>query len=135
MGDDITITTALFQMVQRIEDKIDNVKDDLSSVKSKQAVIETTLQDHIENTSHSIPSSESGMTKAQSLLFRWCIPIALALIMIGRASVQVAGQSKMLDSKAPQNTSQMVRDDTFVARNDRLDSIIRSQFKKSIGGP
>ena len=135
MGDDITITTALFQMVQRIEDKIDNVKDDLSSVKSKQAVIETTLQDHIENTSHSAPSSESGMTKAQSLLVRWCIPIALGLVMIGRASVQVAGQSKMLDAKAPQNTSQMVRDDTFIARNERVDSILRSQFKKSIGGP
>lgn len=135
MGDDITITTALFQMVQRIEDKLDNVKDDLSSVKSKQAVIETTLQDHIDNTSHSNNEPKSGMDQAKSFMLRYALPIALCLILIGRYSVSYVGQSKMLDTKAPQNTSKIVADDTFIARNERLDSILRAQIKNSVTGP
>src|SRR5574343_13638 len=132
MGDDITITTALFQMVQRIEDKLDNVKDDLSSVKSKQAVIETTLQDHIDNTSHGKDEPKSGMDQAKSFILRYALPIALCLILIGRYSVSYVGNNSKI--VAPENapSAKIANDDTFIARNEAMDSIIRSTISKQL---
>lgn len=131
MGDDITITTALFQMVQRIEDKLDNVKDDLSSVKSKQAVIEISLQDHIDNSVNS--EKPSGMDKAKSYLLRYALPISLALILIGRWSVPYVGNSNKISVPVNQTSGKVIQDDTFIARNERVDSLIRATIKKQAG--
>jgi len=131
MGDDITITTALFQMVQRVEDKLDNIKDDLSSVKSKQAIIETSLQDHIDHSA--VQNSPSGMDKAKSYLLRYAIPIALALVLIGRWSVPYTGNSNKISVPVNQTSGKMIQDDTFIARNERVDSLIRAAIKKQAG--
>lgn len=131
MGDDITITTALFQMVQRVEDKLDNVKDDLSSVKSKQAIIETSLQDHINHSA--VQNEPSGMDKAKSYLLRYALPISLALILIGRWSVPYVGNSNKISVPVNQTSGKVIQDDTFIARNERVDSLIRATIKKQAG--
>lgn len=131
MGDDITITTALFQMVQRVEDKLDNIKDDLSSVKSKQAIIETSLQDHINHSA--VQNEPSGMDKAKSYLLRYALPISLALILIGRWSVPYVGNSNKISVPVNQTSGKVIQDDTFIARNERVDSLIRATIKKQAG--
>lgn len=129
MGEDITMTTALFQMLQRVETKLDDVKDDLNSVKSKQAVIESTLQDHIDNTSEQ--SKPLQLDQAKAFIFKYIIPIALSLIMIGRASVDIVGNSnKHLPVK--QDSAKVVKDDAYIIRNERFDSIIKQQIKKGL---
>jgi len=131
MGDDITITTALFQMVQRVEDKLDNIKDDLSSVKSKQAIIETSLQDHINHSA--VQNEPSGMDKAKSYLLKYALPIALGLVLIGRWSVPYVGNSNKITVPVNQTSGKMIQDDTFIARNERVDSLIRAAIKKQAG--
>lgn len=128
MGDDITITTALFQMVQRIEDKVDNVKDDLSSVKSKQSTIETSLADHIANSE----AKPSGMNAVQAFMLKYMIPVALGLLLLGRMSVNVVGNGYVRTPKEIPSKDMKI-DDTFIARNERADSIIRCAIKKSAG--
>lgn len=133
MGEDITVTTALFSIVQRIEDKLDHVKDDLSTVKAKQAEIEANLHDHIE--SSTTPNQPTQMSNVQTLILKWIIPIALALIMIGRASVAWVGNGSAITSpKAPQKKEMVVDQDSFVIRNERFDSILKAHLKKSVGG-
>lgn len=128
MGDDITMTTALFQMVQRIEDKVDNVKDDLSSVKSKQSTIETSLADHIANSE----AKPSGMNAVQAFMLKYMIPIALGLLLLGRMSVSVVGNGYVRTPKEIPSKDMKI-DDTFITRNERADSIIRCAIKKSAG--
>lgn len=130
MGEDITVVNALFTMVQRIEDKLDDVKDELSTVKSKQAVIETTLQDHISSSE----KPKSGMDSAKGFILKYIIPIAIAILMLGRASVGFVGNGgTQYQTKVPQDTTRLVNDDTFVARNERFDSLLEAQLKKSAG--
>ena len=136
MGEDITVVNALFQIVQRIEDKLDGVKDELSTVKSEQASIKTTLKDHIDVGCKAEAPVKSGLDCAKSFILKYIIPFAIVLLMIGRASVGFVGNSGS-NYKAQQEHSRMVNDDTFVARNERFDSLLRVQLKKSsgIGGP
>lgn len=131
MGEDITVVNALFQIVQRIEDKVDVLKDDMSSVKSKQAVIETSLHDHIDSTTK---PEKSGMDAAKGFILKYMLPIAIAILMLGRASVGFIGNGgTQYQTKAPQSNSKVVNDDTFVARNERFDSLLRVQLKKTAG--
>lgn len=133
MGEDITVTSALFSIVQRIEDKLDHVKDDLSTVKAKQAEIEANLHDHIESSSPANPQTQ--MSTAQSVILKYIIPIALALVMIGRASVAWIGNGASITSpKAPQHKELVVDPDSFTVRNERFDSILKAHLKKSVGG-
>lgn len=128
MGDDITMTTALFQMVQRIEDKIDNVKDDLSSVKSKQSIIETSLADHIASSE----AKPSGVNAVQAFMLKYMIPIALCLLLLGRMSVNAVGNGYTRTPKEIPSKDTKI-DDTFITRNERADSLIRCAIKKSAG--
>lgn len=130
MGEDITIINALYNSLQRVECKLDDIIDDMSTIKIKQAQIDTSLKDHIENTE---PKKSSGMDTAKAFILKYIIPIALAILMLGRMSVGWVGNGYGIDNtpKAPVK-EKIVNDDTFIARNEKFDSLLKASLKKSI---
>lgn len=129
MGEDITIINALYNSIQRVECKLDDIIDDMSTIKIKQAQIETSLKDHIENTAE--PKKSSGMDTAKAFILKYIIPIALAILLLGRMSVGWVGNGIDNTSKVPVK-EKIVNDDTFIARNEKFDSLLKASLKKSI---
>lgn len=107
------------------------VKSDVEVIKAEQSNIKTELKEHIESNKE---APKSGLEAAQSICQRYIIPIALGLILLGRYSVSYVGNGPTYTRSVPaQKSEKMVNDDTFIARNEAMDSIIRSTIKKQAG--
>lgn len=127
MGEDITVVNALFKIVQRIEDKVDVLKDDMSSIKTKQAIIETSLNDHVDAGKNENAPKKGILDSTFSFIRSWILPIVIAIFLLGRQSVEVT--HPVMKQYPPSSIiSSQVDDTQVIKKNRKIDSILISKM-------
>lgn len=126
---DEQFTSALYQMIQRIDGKIDDLREDLSTVKSKQSVIESSLHDHITKSECIKLEAKQEPTNIlnSGFVFKYIIPFTLSVLMLGRMSVGMTSAYS-----APVYSTPVPAERVYVDHNKRIDSLLQSELLKYI---